>query len=297
MSLHNFPSRLYEDEIRVSRDGGVVTITINNASKMNTMARGVNTGIVQALEMCADDKTVMVVVLTGAGERAFCAGGNLDGGMASAGFRGEEGANKPPPTVQSAIRNLRTSMMSSQLLRESHFVSIAAVNGACAGAGLSWACACDLRIASENALFRSGFIGAGLSGDFGGTWTLPRIVGAAKAREIYFLNEKIRANEALRIGLASKVIPARGDTFKAKVHEIALQLAASAPLALKRIKSNLLDSDKTQFSDHLDLEAERHAKCGFHPDAAEAGLAFLQKREGLFQGIGHNRKNWESSKL
>lgn len=158
------------------------------------------------------------------------------------------------------------------------------------------ACACDLRLAAENALFRSGFIGAGLSGDFGGTWTLPRVVGPAKARDLYLLNEKVRAEEAVRIGLASKLIPARGDAFKAKVHEIALTLAASAPLALKRIKANLIDADSTSFAHHLDLEAERHGKCGFHGDAAEAGMAFLEKRVAHFTGVGQ-RKLWEASKL
>ena len=119
--------------------------------------------------MAADDYSVAVVVLTGAGERAFCAGGNLEGGGASAGFRAGSGADRPPPTVRGAVRNLRATMTSSQLLRDSHFVSIAAVNGAVAGAGLSWASACDLRLAADNAVFRAGFLTAGLSGDFGGT--------------------------------------------------------------------------------------------------------------------------------
>ena len=86
----------------------------------------------------APSQSVAVVVFTGAGDKAFCAGGDLQGGGASAGMRGVKGADKPPPTVTGAVRNLRTMMTSSQLLRESHFVSIAAVNGACAGAGLSW---------------------------------------------------------------------------------------------------------------------------------------------------------------
>lgn len=291
-----FPHHLYNNEVLVHRDGAVVTITINTPKAMNTMSAGVNGGVLQALQMCADDFSVSVVVFTGAGERAFCAGGNLQGGGASAGMRMKAGSDAPPPTVHGAVQNLRLIMSSSQILRDSHFVSIAAINGACAGAGLSWACACDLRVAAENALFRASFLTAGISGDFGGTWTLPRIVGPAKAREIYLLNEKIRAPEAHRIGLCSKVIPARGAEFQAKVHALALVLAKSAPLALKRMKANLLDADRLTFPEHLDVEAKRHVRTGFHPDAAEAGMAFLQKRMPNFQGIG-DRSSWDTSKL
>jgi 2-(1,2-epoxy-1,2-dihydrophenyl)acetyl-CoA isomerase len=144
-------------------------------------------------------------------------------------------------------------------------------------------------------------------------------VGPAKAREIYILNEKIRAKEALRIGLVSKVIPARGNAFQVQVQQIAQRLANEAPLALLRIKvcndvvccccisnltrhthtqANFLDSDKnTSFSEHLDVETERHAKCGYHPDAMEAGKAFLSKRKPKFSNIGENRNKWEMSRL
>eukprot|EP00729_Bicosta_minor_P001606 gene1606-7_t len=242
MSLENFPAHLYDNAVIVNRSNAVVTIMINRPKAMNTMDGGVIGGVLQALEMCADDSSVAVVVFTGVGDRAFCAGGNLQGGGASAGFRGEAGKNKPPPTSAGAWRSLRMTMATSQVLRNSHFISIAAVNGACAGAGLSWACACDLRVASETALFRSGFLTAGLSGDFGG-------------------------------------------------------LAAAPPLALKRIKANLVDSDRLTFEEHLDIEAERHARCGYHPDAAEAGEAFLSKRKAKFVGLSNTREQWEMSKL
>ena len=269
---------------------------INAPERMNTMGNYVNSGVTHALQMCADDKSINVVIFTGAGEKAFSAGGNLDGGGASAGMRQTASADKPPPTVSGAVANLRHGMSSSQLLRNSHFVSIAAINGACAGAGMSWALACDLRIGAENTLIRAGFLTAGLSGDYGGTWLLPRIVGSSKAREMYILNQKIKADEALRLGLVSAIIPARGKAFQQEVHKIAMDLALQAPLALKRIKQNLVDADSTTFPEHLDLEAERHATSGFHPDAAESGLAFMQKRKGVFTGIP-SRKKWEYSKL
>eukprot|EP00510_Aplanochytrium_minuta_P010335 CAMPEP_0184075124 /NCGR_PEP_ID=MMETSP0957-20130417/70964_1 /TAXON_ID=627963 /ORGANISM="Aplanochytrium sp, Strain PBS07" /LENGTH=327 /DNA_ID=CAMNT_0026377543 /DNA_START=25 /DNA_END=1011 /DNA_ORIENTATION=- len=324
--VFNSLGKFFNDEIIVTRNGPVVTIMINTPERMNTMGGHVNSGVLQALRMCADDITVNTVIFTGAGDRAFSAGGDLQSGSASSGMRGEESPDKPPPTVSGAIRNLRLLMETTELLRNSHFVSIAAVNGACAGASLSWACACDLRFAAENALFRTGFLSAGLSGDFGGTWLLPRIVGSAKARELYILNaaglsgdfggtwllprivgsakarelyilnEKVKAEEALRIGLVSKIIPKRGEEFQKEVFQIAKTLSESAPLALKRIKANLVDADRTTFEEHLDLEAERHTRSGYHPDAAEAGMAFIQKRQGSFKKVV-SKKPWEYSNL
>ena len=132
-ALTNFPSEKFDNQVLVSVAGDprskVVTITINNASKMNTMNAAVIAGVTAALELASDDTSVAVVVFTGAGDRAFCAGGNLQGGGASQGFRG----GGELATATGAIRNLRNSMASSVLLHSSHFVSIAAVNGACAG--------------------------------------------------------------------------------------------------------------------------------------------------------------------
>jgi 2-(1,2-epoxy-1,2-dihydrophenyl)acetyl-CoA isomerase len=291
-NLHTF----YNNEVVCSKIGSVLTIKINAPERMNTMGIHVNSGVTQALNMASDDPSIAVVVFTGSGDRAFSAGGNLDGGGASAGMRQKGGENSPPPTVNGAIMNLRNMMKSSQLLRDSHFVSIAAVNGACAGAALSWACACDIRIGAENVIFRTGFLTAGLSGDFGGTWLLPRIVGPAKAREMYLMNEKIRGEEAKRIGLISKLIPLRGKEFQREVQHIAQNIASAPPLALKRIKANLVDADRLSFAEHLDVEAERHAKSGFHPDAREAGESFLMKRKPKFKGLPE-RESWEASKL
>jgi len=100
----------------------------------------------------------------------------------------------------------------------------------------------------------------------------------------------------LRIGLVSKIIPARGEAFQAQVHKFAMGMAQAAPLALKRIKANLVDADRTTFSEHLDAEAERHAKTGFHPDAMEAGTAFMEKRKAKFLAV-RKREPWELSKL
>jgi 2-(1,2-epoxy-1,2-dihydrophenyl)acetyl-CoA isomerase len=257
--------------------GGVATITLNRPERLNTMGDDLPERALEAFERAASDDAVRVVVLTGAG-RGFCAGGDLEamskrqGGAASGG-----GA-----TFQSQVAWLRRNMRSSQLLHEMPKVTIAAINGACAGAGLSWACACDLRYAAAGAKFNVAFRNAGLSGDFGGTWTLPRIVGPAKARELYLLSPRFDATEAERIGFVSKVFP---DTeLMTRVREITDDLAAAAPIALANMKRNLNDSLRLSFSEALDREAERHVAGTRTADHLEAATAFLQKRKPVFTG-------------
>ena len=299
MSAASFPASVFNNEVIYTVNKyGVATIRLNAPQRMNTMGAKMNAGVMCALELAADDPAVNVIVFTGTGNRAFCAGGNLapdESGQssASAGFR--KAAGGIPSTIHGAVRTLRSGMNSSLLFREVQKPTICAVNGACAGAGFSWACSCDIRVASSKSLFRAGFLTAGLSGDYGGTWTLPRIVGSAKAREIYLLNRKIKADEALRIGLVSDVYP--HDSFMEHVMNLSNELAQQPPLALRSIKANLNDADRlTEFAAALDSEAERHARAGFHPDAAEAGKAFMGKRKPHFIGIGTSEP-WKTSKL
>ena len=144
------------------------------------MSDGIMNGVCFALSQAAADPKAKVVILTGAG-RGFCAGGDVKGMSAGGAPKGE------PMPVDAGVWDLRKNMYSSELLRQMPKVTIAAINGACAGAGFSWACACDIRFAVAKAKFTTAFVNVGLSGDFGGTWTLPRIVGAAKARELYLV--------------------------------------------------------------------------------------------------------------
>jgi 2-(1,2-epoxy-1,2-dihydrophenyl)acetyl-CoA isomerase len=234
------------------------------------------------MEEAASDDAVRAVILTGAG-RGFCAGGDLQG-MASGTRFGQAtaGTNAGPRPVESDIAALRHNMRSSQLLREMPKVTFAAINGPCAGAGLAWACATDVRYCAESAVFNTAFMTAGLSGDFGGTWTLSRIVGPAKARELYLLAEKFKAADAARIGLVSAVLP--DDQLLDFVREKAARVAGFAPLTLRAIKANLNDAMIVDFATQLDREADRHTRCGRTEDAKEAARAFLEKRPGVFVG-------------
>jgi 2-(1,2-epoxy-1,2-dihydrophenyl)acetyl-CoA isomerase len=161
-------------------------------------------------------------------------------------------------------------------------VTIAAVSGACAGAGFGWACACDLRVASETARFNSAFLDVGVAGDMGGPWTLPRLVGAAKARELYFLPGKFDAAEALRIGLVSRV--SAPGAFEDDLDALTGCLARAAPLALTGMKANFLAAESMGFADYIRLESEKHLRLFQSEDTTEAFKAFVEKRPPVFHG-------------
>lgn len=254
----------------------VAVITLNRPDQLNSMSPQLLEGTLESLEEAASDDAVKVVVLTGAG-RAFCVGGDL-GGMA----KGNAGGLTSDGSTQTLINRLRHAMITSQLLHDMPKPTIAAINGACAGAGLSWACAADLRYCSERAVFNTAFATAGLSGDFGGTWTLSRIVGPAKARELYFLAEKFDSVEAERIGLVSRRVPETElmDVVLGAAH----RLAGFAPSTLKAIKANLNDAVNSSLSELMDAEADRHIRLGLTEDAREAAEAFLEKRPPIFIG-------------
>ena len=149
------------ETVRYEAAGPVATITLNRPDRLNAMTTELIEGVLDRLEQAATDETVRVVVLTGAG-RGFCAGGDL----------GQTGLFADGRQEQDAVAELRRLHQTTVLLHEMPKPTIAAINGPCAGAGLSWACACDLRIAAESAVFRTAFLSAGLTGDFGGTWSL-----------------------------------------------------------------------------------------------------------------------------
>lgn len=262
-----------EDGLLISRDGAVMTVTLNRPERLNAMTAELLEQAVSVFDAAGSDSSIRVVILTGAG-RGFCAGGDL-----SQGPGGGVTLSYPPAERAKALREM---METSRLLHTMPAVTISAINGACAGAGLSWACATDLRYASEKARFNAAFLNAGLSGDFGGTWLLPRLIGFGRAREKYFESQPFDAEEALRIGLVSRVFP--HDELLDGVRAIAQRLVSSAPLAVAHIKQNFIDSEAIGFDAALDTEAHRHTLCAESWDAAEAAEAFIAKRAPEFTG-------------
>jgi 2-(1,2-epoxy-1,2-dihydrophenyl)acetyl-CoA isomerase len=217
-----------------------------------------------SLRELATDAAVRVVVLTGAG-RGFSAGGDVTA-MTGGGGGGSE-AGEP--------LDLRSIMEISELLHGMPAVTIAAVNGPCAGAGLSFACACDLRYAARSALFVSAFLGVGSSGDHGSAWVLTQAVGPAKARELLLLGDRVGADEALRIGLVSAVVD--DDALLAHVGGVAERLAGMPPTATRLMKANLDDALTLPLGEYLDRETERFADCSGSDEAIAAAKAFLAK--------------------
>lgn len=255
--------------IRFDRDGGIATVTLNRPDRLNAITPTMLDEMIAVLEHCAADPSVRIVVLTGAG-RGFCAGGDLsNSGSASGSGR-----------IETAVANSRRALRVSELLRSIPAPVIAAVNGPCAGAGLSWACAADLRIASDKATFVAAFTAAGVGGDHGISWLLPRIIGAGRAAELLLLSGRVDAEQARQIGLVSRVVPA--EDLLDSVTEWGSRLLGLAPGALAAMKANLRESQTISLGEALDREAERLVHAFRHPDSSEAAAAFLAKRPPIF---------------
>jgi 2-(1,2-epoxy-1,2-dihydrophenyl)acetyl-CoA isomerase len=258
---------------------GVLTLTMNRPEKLNAMSNEMMPAMLEELTRASADPQVRAVVLTGAG-RGFCAGGDV-GGMNQANTQAQTGA-APPPSLEESVSRLRRSEQASALLYEMPKVTIAAVNGPAAGAGLSLAMACDVRIASDVARFGTAFAKVGFSGDFGGTYLLTRLVGSAKARELYFMADVFDAQEALRIGLVNRVVPAA--SFKEEVEKLAMRIAAGPQIAYSYMKANLNAALNSNLAAILDREALGQSLTGRTQDHREAAKAFVEKREPKFQG-------------
>jgi 2-(1,2-epoxy-1,2-dihydrophenyl)acetyl-CoA isomerase len=251
--------------------GGIATLTLNRPDRLNAQTALMFAVALAHLDRAACDPAVRVVILTGAG-RAFSAGGDL------AAMNESTGDPVPPRTAR--VRALRELTRTSQLLHEMPKVTIAAVNGACAGGGFSWAMACDLRYAASSARFTTAFVNAGLSGDFGLTWFLPRVVGSGRARELFFLADVFDAATAMEYGIVNDVFA--DDRLLPEVHERAARLVGKSPRALAGLKANLNDGGSLDLGRHLEIESDRLIGMLGSADNREAAAAFLEKRSPVF---------------
>jgi 2-(1,2-epoxy-1,2-dihydrophenyl)acetyl-CoA isomerase len=257
-------------------DAGVLTLTLNRPDARNAMTRPMNAALASQLAAAELDTAVKCIVLTGAG-KGFCAGGDVKG-MAARGD-GTVGDN----TIDGAIHKQRVGQRATAgKLFKMPKPTLAALPGAAAGAGLSLALACDLRIMASTAIMTTAFAKVGFSGDYGGTYFLTQLVGTAKAREMYFLSDRVSAEEALRLGLTNWVCPP--DELVMKTREIALRLANGPTVAYRYMKENLNRALAGDIDDCLDLEATHHVHCGQTEDHREATKAFVDKRDPVFKG-------------
>jgi len=250
-------------EVEFTRDGAVQTITLNRPDKLNAFTRAVHDGLQEALRAAADPE-VRAVVITGAG-RGFSAGQDLT-------EFGEGG------DVGSLLR--ATYHVNVNLIRSLEKPVIAAVNGVCAGAGLSLACACDIRIARDDAFFVPGFVGIGLIPDSGGTYFIQRLLGTPRAFEWMTSNRRLTAAEALAWGLVSEVVEA--DAFEARVAERAAALAAGATRAIALTKRLFDEAGANTLAQQLELEADLQTEAAATEDFREGVAAFVEKRPPTF---------------
>lgn len=255
------------EPLLVEAADGIATLTLNRPAALNALDSALKAALAAAFRSVARDAAVRAVVVTGAG-RAFCAGQDLREHEGNAERSAEELRATYNPLIL-ALRRLEKPV-------------IAAVNGVAAGAGVSLALACDLRLAAADASFVLAFARIGLVPDSGSTWFLPRLVGPARAAELAFLGDPVPAGEAERIGLVNRVVP--GESLAAEARALALRLASAAPRALALTKRALNRSLDATLEDQLEYEAILQGLAASAADHAEGLAAFREKRAPRFTG-------------
>jgi 2-(1,2-epoxy-1,2-dihydrophenyl)acetyl-CoA isomerase len=254
------------ETIQYSAENGIARITLNRPNSLNAFTAQMNKEIIQALKAASSSEDVRCIVITGAG-RAFCSGQDLS--------------------------DVDENMDHGQVLRENYGPMIkqiqqvekpiiAAVNGVAAGAGFSLALACDFRLLSDKASFLNAFINIGLIPDSGNSYYLTRLVGEAKALEISILGEKIPADQALSLGLATRVFTF--DNFEAEVNQFAERIAALPTKAIGLMKRTIRAAGELPLSEYLEYEAQGQRISGQTRDHREGVQAFMEKRKPEFIG-------------
>jgi 2-(1,2-epoxy-1,2-dihydrophenyl)acetyl-CoA isomerase len=259
------------DVVQLQVDGGVATVVLNRPDAMNAVDLAVKVRLLDVLQQVADDPAVRCVVLTGRG-RAFCVGQDLKEHIGAL-MRGDESLGT---TVVDHYNKVAT------LLATMNKPVVAALNGVTAGAGASMAFACDFRILVEGAGINLAFAGIALSCDTGSSWWLPRLVGAAKAKELLLLPRTVPSDECLSLGLVTEVVPA--DRFEQAVTDLAQTLAAGPTLAYGSIRRAVAASAGQDLRTALAHEAELMTLTGASDDHRAAVDAFLAKEKPTFEG-------------
>ena len=256
--------------------GGVLTLTLNRPEARNALSVDMLEALAAELARAELNEDVRCVVLTGAG-KGFCAGGDVKA-MAA-----EDSASHPGGAPDSYIHRQRVIQRATAgRLFHMPKPTLAVINGAAAGAGLSLALACDLRIMSTSAVLTTAFARVGLSGDFGGTYFMTQLIGAARARELFLLSDRVDAERAVQLGLANW--SCEPDVLAEVVAGVARRLAGGPSVAYRYMKENLNRAMAGEVNDCLDVEATHHVHCMFTTDHREAAGAFVEKREPVFIG-------------
>jgi 2-(1,2-epoxy-1,2-dihydrophenyl)acetyl-CoA isomerase len=260
-------------------DEGVAILTFNRPERRNALSASMLGALAGLLARFETDDDVRCVVVTGAGG-AFCAGGDVKVMAEGGGSRGD--ADRIAPSYDAAVHRQRVNQRETALrLWSMPKPTIAVIGGPAAGAGLSLALACDLRYAASGAILTTAFAHVGLAGDYGGTWFLTRLVGAAKARELYFFSERITSEEGVQLGIVNAVFAP--DDLEREALERARHLAAGPSIAYRYMKENLNRAVHGELGECLDMEAAHHIHTGTTADHREAATAFVEHRQPVFR--------------
>ncbi|WP_424628289.1 enoyl-CoA hydratase [Bradyrhizobium sp. SYSU BS000235] len=263
------------DELLCSLRDRVAIITLNRPQARNSLSDNLTPALRTMIKERGEDPNVGAIIITGAGT-AFCAGGDVKG-MGANSKKQTWSFDQKVEDLQDRQRRLTGALISVRK------PTIAALPGAAAGAGLSLALACDIRIAAESAFVSTGYMRVGLSGDYGIAWLLTRLVGTARARELMFLSEKIDAKRCETIGLVNRVVP--DDKLQDEAFAMAKAMAEGPSIALRYMKNNLDEAMAFDFNTALDHEAERLVRAASTADHKEAVQAFIEKRKPNFKGV------------
>jgi 2-(1,2-epoxy-1,2-dihydrophenyl)acetyl-CoA isomerase len=259
------------ENIIVEREGAIGRLTLNRPEKLNAFIGTMREELLQAFKELGNDESIRVIVLTGAG-RGFCSGADV-------GYLQKLLEKKDSSSFELLLDAGRSVV---RRMRKLSIPVIAAVNGPAAGGGLNLALGCDIRIASDAASFGQSFSKIGLVPDWGGIHFLPRLVGEAKALELMLTGEMIGAEEALRIGLVNRVVPAA--ELQAATQQLAETLAARPPRSVRYIKRGIYNSLSQSLSKNLEFEVESQLRCFKTKDVREGVGAFNEKRTPNFTG-------------
>ncbi len=267
------------NQVLESFEDGVATLTLNRPDARNALTGAMLEALADAVPRLALDPKVRAVVLTGAGS-AFCAGGDVKGFVAQP--TGTSGSGAAPFIMEHRIAALRKTMEAAKWLHEMPKPTLAVMPGPAAGAGLSLALACDMRICTTTAKLTTAFSKIGASGDYGGSYFLTKLVGEAKARELYFTADVITGEQAAALGIVNEAIAP--DLFEAAAKAKARYLAGLPTLAIGYMKKNLNLAATGSLSEVLDMEAAHMVRTMMTEDHKAASLAFVEKRAPVFKG-------------
>jgi 2-(1,2-epoxy-1,2-dihydrophenyl)acetyl-CoA isomerase len=235
--------------LAVELSASVAYVRFNRPDQHNTVTSEMADEMYAVLLDLASRDDISIVVLTGTGT-TFCPGADVTAGERTG-----------PPVLPAPA-----SFQSARLLAEMPQLTLAAINGGCAGAGFAWAAACDLRVASSRARFATSFLEVGLAGELGLAWTLQRLLGAARARELCFLPRKFDAAGALAQGFVARVYDSA--SFDAHLSELVAELAGRDPVAIRTMKRNFADATRLPLGEYITVETERHRARFIGPEAA-----------------------------